>query len=144
MQRALQFVEHVSAKVSGDGLALDDRADDRRLGLQHRLDEIVDRVLGDDIGDVHGSGLADSIGAILCLPVIRRHPVEVVEHHLARRRQIHPGAAGDDVGQEHADRLILLKPIDDALPCVARRLPREHHRHGAELSCELPDRTLEA
>ena len=63
MQRALQLVEHVSAKTSGDGLAFHDRVDDRRLGLQDRVDEIIDRVLGDEVGDVDGSSLADPVRA---------------------------------------------------------------------------------
>ena len=90
MQHALQLVEDVAAGARGERLAFDDGVDERRLGLEHRLDEIVDGVPGDEVGDVDRAGLADPVGAVFGLPVIGRHPVEIVEHHLRRRRQVQP------------------------------------------------------
>ena len=145
MQRTLQLVEHVSAKTFRDGLAFDDRADERGLGLEHRLDEIVDRVLGDEVGDVDGPGLADPVRAVLGLPVIGRHPVEVVEHDLRRRGQIQPGAARDDVRQRTRGRL---PPAETdrrrSWRFAPGVLPGEHDRSRAELLGELLNRIVEA
>ena len=116
MQRALQLVEHVAAGSRGERLSLDDGVDERGLGLEHRLDEIVDGVPGDEVGDVDGAGLADPVGAVLGLPMIGRHPVEIVEHHLRRRRQVQSGPARDDVRDEHAHLVFVLESIDELLP----------------------------
>ena len=124
MQRTLQLIEHVSTNTFRDGLAFDDRADERRLGLEHRVDEIIDRVPGDEVGDIDGPGLSDAVGAILGLPVIGRHPVEIVEDHLRRRRQVQPGAARDDVREQHADIVIMLKQVDDGLARCRRAFSR--------------------
>ncbi len=69
----------------------------RRLRLENGLDEVVDRVPRDEVGDVDRPRLTDPVGAILGLTVVGRHPVEIVEDNLRRRRQIQLGAARDDV-----------------------------------------------
>ena len=132
MQRPLQLVEHISAKAGGEGLPVDDGVDESSLGLEDGVDEIVDRVLGDEVGDVDRPGLADSVRAVLGLPVVRRHPVEVVEHDLRGRGQVQPGAPRDDVRQEHTDVLLLLESIDEPLTLSTRGLSREHDRSWTE------------
>jgi len=76
MQRTLQLIEHVSTNTFCDGLAFDDRGDERSLGFEHPVDEIIDRVLGDKVRDIDGPGLSDAVGAVLGLPVIGRHPID--------------------------------------------------------------------
>ena len=44
MKDALQFVEDVAAEARRERLAVDDGVDERRLGLENGLDEVVDRV----------------------------------------------------------------------------------------------------
>ena len=62
-----------------------------------------------------------------------RHPVQVVEDDLRRRRQIVSDAAGDDVGQEDANALVPLEAIDQRLASVDRRSPRQQHRRAAKV-----------
>ena len=114
-QRPLQLVQHVARKIRRERLAVDDRADERGLLLEHALHEVVYRVGGNHVGDVDRARLADAIGAVLGLPVVRGHPVEIVEDHLRRGGQVGADAAGDDVRQKDADALVVLKAIDDGL-----------------------------
>ena len=144
MKHALQLVEHVAAEPGRERLAFDDGADERRLGLEHGLDEIVDGVPRDEVRDVDRARLADPVGAVLGLPVIGRHPVEIVEHDLRRRGQVESGAARDDVRDEDADLVVALEPVDERLPHRRRRLPGDDDGRGAELLGELLNRVVEA
>ena len=119
MENTLQLVEHIAARARSECFTLDDGVDERRLGLEDRLDEVVDGVPGDEVGDVDRAGLADPVGAVFGLPVIGRHPVEIVEHHLRRRRQVHSRPASDDVRDEDAHVVFVLEPVDKVLSRVA-------------------------
>ena len=144
MQDALQFVEHVAARARGERVAFDDGIDERRLRLEDGLDEVVDGVARDEVGDVDSPRLTDPVRAILRLPVVGRHPVEVVEHHLRRRGQVEPGSARDDVRDEDPDIGFVLEPIDQRLPHRRRRLAGHDDGRGAELRGELLNRIVEA
>jgi hypothetical protein len=45
----------------------------RGLGFEQRRDEIVQSVLGVQVGDERGARLTDAIDAVLGLPVVARH-----------------------------------------------------------------------
>lgn len=70
MQRSPQLIEHVSTNTFRDGLAFQDRSNERSLGLEHRVHEIIDRVPGDEVGDIDGPSLSDAVRAVLGLPVM--------------------------------------------------------------------------
>ena len=66
--------DHVTAQTVRHGLSIHDRADERGLGLEHRLDEIVDRVPGDEVGDVDGPLLTDPVRAVRLIRNARSFP----------------------------------------------------------------------
>src|SRR5688500_11721814 len=115
MQRTLQLVEHVSTDAFSDGIAFEDRSDERRLALEDGVDKIIDSVVSHEVGDIDGPRLSNAVSAVLRLPVICGDPVEIVEDDLRRRRQIQPGAARDNVREQNADIVITLKEVDDDL-----------------------------
>ena len=101
-----------------------------RLGLEDGLDEVVDGVARDDVGDVDRARLTDPVRPVFRLPVVGRHPVQIVEHDLRRGGQVESRSARDDVGDEDADFGIVLEPIDQRLPLAGRRLPGYDDRAG--------------
>ena len=144
MKDALQLVEDVAAEAGGQRVAVDDGADQRRLGLENGLDEVVDGVPRHEIRDVDSARLADPVRPVLGLPVIRRHPVEIVEHDLRGCGQVESRAARDDVRDEDADLGVALEAVDERLARGGRRLSGHDDGRGAELSGDLLNRAVEA
>ena len=110
-RRNSQLVHHVALEIFGQGAAFDELVDQRRLGLEDRLDEFVDRVAADHVGDVDGLLLPDAVGPVFGLPVIDRHPVEIVEDHLPRRREVEPDAPGSNLRGQYLHGVVLLKAV---------------------------------
>src|SRR5215510_6429489 len=112
MKDALEFIEHVTARAWRQRLAFDDRGDKRRLSLEDGLNEVVDGIARDEVGDVDRARLTDPICAVLGLPMVGRHPVEIVEDHLRRRGQVESSSTSDDVRDEDSDVVISLESVD--------------------------------
>jgi len=89
-------------------------------------------------------GLADTVSAVFGLPVIRRDPVEIVEDDLRRCRQRDTRSTRDDVGQEHANVIVVLKAVDQRLALRGRHLARQHDRLGSKGSGKRLQRLVEA
>ena len=83
------------------GLVLE-HADRAGLLLEQRGDEVVERVLGDEVGDEGRLQLADAVDAVLGLPVVAGHPVEVVEHDVGAGGEGDADAGGVQVAEEDA------------------------------------------
>ena len=96
--RLHKLVDH---RRVGSGLGFE-HANVACLGFEQRRDEIIQRVLGIQVGDERRARLADAIDAVLGLSVVAWHPVEVVEEHVRRRGERDAGARGVDVADQHA------------------------------------------
>src|SRR5690606_22854154 len=71
--------------------------------------------------------LADAIGTVLRLPVVGRHPVEIVEHHLLSCGKVDPDAAGDDVSHNNAHTVVPLESVNQAGPLAAGGLAGDNY-----------------
>jgi hypothetical protein len=81
----------------------------------HGADELIDRPGADEIVDVDRAFLSDAIGAVLGLPMIRRHPIEIVDNHVTSGSEVQPDSPSDGVRHKQANLWIALKLIYEAL-----------------------------
>lgn len=118
--------------------------DERGLHHQQLAHEVVYRSGRADVRHVHGVRLSDAVRPVLRLPVVRGNPVQVVENHLPRRREIEPDAAGMDVRDEDTHAFVVLEPVDELLASRGGRRARQQDRTVGEMAVDALQRLIEA
>jgi hypothetical protein len=68
--------------------------------------------VGKHVLDRDPLALAQPVGTVLRLEVVRRHPVEVLEDDVRGRGQVETNPAGDEIADRHAHAVIGLEPVD--------------------------------
>ena len=107
--------------------SIDDGLNKSCLGLKHCPDESVDGAGSHEVGDVNTSLLTDSVGPVFCLPVVGRHPIQIVENHKPTCGQVDAHAAGDQIRHEDPYLRVCLEAVDKLLPLARRGLSRLQH-----------------
>ena len=114
----------------------DDVVDELRLRFKDPAHELFQGLARHHVGDVHGARLANAVGAVLGLPVVGRHPVEIVENHLAGGGEVDADAGGVDLADEDAHRLVVLEAVHQRLALRRRHFAGHRHAQIAEGACE--------
>ncbi len=101
-----------------------EHADEAGLLLEQRRHVVVERALRHEVGHEGRPRLADAVDAVLRLPVVGGHPVEVVEDDVRAGGERQPDARGHEVAQQHAHVGVLLEGVGCGLALRQRRWRR--------------------
>src|SRR5207249_1442537 len=85
-----------------------------------------------EVGGEGGGRLADAVDAVLRLPVVARHPVEVVEDDVGGGGQVDAHAGGGEVAHQEADGRVALEGVHRRLAPGGRIRAGDGHGDGAE------------
>ena len=116
----------------------DDEVGERLLVVDQLGDALLDGALADQLVHEHRAALADAPGPVGGLVLDRRVPPAVVVDHLARRREVEPGAPGLERHQEQRGSGTILELGDEPVAAGLRHRPVEERHRPPEALGDVP------